>query len=135
MPVYIQQGTQVYDAAPLVPNFSSESDFHAFVPLFLDYDYSELENSTLTCIGLITTADGLSVIDIFNVDAFTVTVQEILNPPSDPSYNLNWGRSTSADAKWDVYRVETSAGAPPVKCTDEVDIQVRYAAEYWFYRR
>lgn len=41
---------------------------------------------------------------------------------------------TSPDTNTQIYRVETAGGKAPVNCTNAgVQIQVKYAAEYWFY--
>lgn len=47
-------------------------------------------------------------------------------------YLLDNGAGVSQDLQ-SVYRVETAGGKPPQTCSGEEQIQIPYAAEYWFY--
>jgi len=137
-PVYVAQQTFLYDAAPLVPRFSSADQFHSYIPRFLQFDYTSLDNSTLTCIGNARRVEGLTVFEIYNVDAYTVKVKDIVSSPSDAQFDLAWAHSQDDDSEWDIYRVETAGGGPPYNCGDQVigdEIAAEYVAEYWFYRR
>lgn len=137
-PVYVGQETFLYDAMPLVPKFSSEQQFHSYIPRFLQYDYTSLDNSTLNCIGSIQTITDLSVLNIYGVDAFAVQVKELVNSPNNQESDLRWAHSQDDDMEWDVYRVETAGGGPPSSCGDQIIsdvIPVEYAAEYWLYQR
>lgn len=137
-PIYVAQQTFLYDAAPLVPKFSSEDQFHSYIPRFLQYDYTSLDNSSLTCIGNARRVEGMTVFEIYGVDAYPVKVKEVVSSPNDPQFDLAWARSQDDDNEWDIYRVETAAGGPPYNCGGQVisnEIPAEYVAEYWFYRR
>lgn len=136
-PLYLRQDTYLYDAAPLIPKFSSEAQFHTYIPRFLEYDYTSLDNSSLSCIGNIQTINGMSVFDLYKIDAFPVQIKEVVNSPDDIHFNLKWAHSYGG-TNWDVYRVETAGGGPPYDCGDQIindEIPAEYAAEYWFYQK
>lgn len=137
-PIYVAQQTFLYDAAPLVSKFSSEDQFHSYIPRFLQYDYTSLDNSSLTCIGDARRVEGMTVFEIYGVDAYPVKVKEVVSSPNDPQFDLAWAHSQDDDNEWDIYRVETAAGGPPYNCGGQVisnEIPAEYVAEYWFYRR
>jgi hypothetical protein len=133
-PVYVSQTTSLWDAAPLIPHIANEELFHTIIPQLYEFDYTELANSSLVCIGTIATIHGMAVIDLFNVAAFAVNIQQVVEAPDLPNLNLDWTFETSDDLEWEVYRVETVSGAPPTTCVGQPqDIELDYAAEYWFY--
>lgn len=137
-PIYIGQNGFLYDAAPLIPRFNSEDQFHGYIPRFLEYDYTSLDNSTLNCIGNVQRIEGLTVFTIYNVDAFAIEVKERINSPNNRQFDLPWVFSQDDGAEWSIYRVETASGGPPYNCGDQVvseEIPVEYVAEYWFYQR
>lgn len=138
MPLYVTQQAFLYNAAALVPKFSSEEQFHSYIPRFLDYDYTSIDNSSLTCIGNVQRADSFTIFDIYGVDAYSVRVKETVTSPDHLPFDISWAHSQDDDKEWDIYRVETAGGGPPYNCGDQVisdEIPVEYAAEYWFYRR
>lgn len=137
-PIYIQQEAYLYDAAPLIPKFSSEAQFHSYIPRFLDYDYTSLDNSSLNCIGTVQTIQNAPIFDLYNVDAFPVHVTEILNSPNNSQFDLKWAHSLDENKIWDIYRVETAGGGSPYDCGDQIindEIPSEYVAEYWFYKK
>lgn len=137
-PVYVGQNTFLYNAAPLVPRFTSEDQFHSYIPRFLEYDYTSLDNSTLNCIGNVQRINDMTVFTIYNIDAFVVEIKETIDSPDNRQFGLTWAHSQDGDAEWDIYRVETAGGGPPYNCGDQIinqEIPVEYVAEYWFYRR
>ena len=138
-PGYVNQFTNLYDVAPLVHNLPDEDALHALVPLFCEYDYSELINTTMTCVGSIYNQFGHTVVDLFGFQepVFSVEITWAIPSPHDQEYNGFWGHSATIDNEWEVYRVETAGGAPPASCQghENSTIDVLYAAEYWFYHR
>lgn len=137
-PIYTTQDTFLYDASPLIPKFSSENQFHSYIPRFLEYDYTSLDNSSLTCIGNVQRVKDYNIFTIYNVDAFPVKVKETVHSPDDPQFDLDWLHVSDYSQEWDVYRVETAGGGPPYNCGDQIisdTIPVEYVAEYWFYRK
>ena len=65
---------------------------------------------------------------------FEIFVTEEINPPEDINFNMQWAKSCSKDGAWEVYRVETYAGAPPVACAGQNEtVTLGYSAEYWLY--
>ncbi|KAK6376877.1 hypothetical protein LTR64_000256 [Lithohypha guttulata] len=138
-PLYVTQNAFLYDASPLIPQFSSEEQFHSYVPRFLDYDYTSIDNSSLMCIGDLQRKEGLTIFDIYMVDAFSVKVKEVVYSPDNIQFDLQWAHSRDDDdEEWDIYRVETAGGGPPYNCGDQIisdEIPVEYAAEYWFYHK
>lgn len=102
------------------------------MPKFLAYDYSELTNSSLLCIGDIYTQDGSTAVDILG-DEFNLTVNAVIVAPNS-TVNTYWAQSLSDDGTWEVYRVETAGGAVPADCSGQSStFELTYAAEYWFY--
>lgn len=137
-PLYVTQQAFLYNAAAIIPKFSSEEQFHSYIPRFLDYDYTSLDNSSLTCIGNVQRLDGSTIFDIWGVDAYTVKVKETVISPDNSPFDMSWAHSQDDDSEWDIYRVETAGGGSPYNCGDQIisdEIPVEYAAEYWFYRR
>ena len=133
-PRYVSQHTDLWDVAPLLPQIPNEASFHTLIPQLYEYNYAKLKNSSLTCIGNIDTIHGVSVVDLFNAESFVVHLQQTINPPENPKFNIDWAHSTSEDLKWDVYRVVTTGGAVPTSCDGQNEsIELDYAAEYWFY--
>lgn len=59
-------------------------------------------------------------------------VKDYANGAVDWLYLLDNGAGVSEELL-SVYRVQTAGGKPPVTCTGEEQVQVPYAAEYWFY--
>lgn len=137
-PLYVTQQAFLYDTSALVPKFSSEQQFHSYIPRFLDYDYTSLDNSSLTCIGNVQRSNDFTLFDIYGVDAYAVKVKETVSSPDNSPFDMTWAHSQDSDKEWDIYRVETAGGGPPYNCGDQIisdEIPVEYAAEYWFYRR
>lgn len=92
----------------------------------------------MPCIGNIQRTDNLTIFDLYKVDAFAVTVRDVVNSPNDTSFDLTWAHSEDNENQWDIYRVETAGGGPPYNCGDQIindEIPVEYAAEYWLYRQ
>lgn len=54
------------------------------------------------------------------------------NGAVDWLYLLDNGAGVSVDLL-SVYRVQTAGGKPPQSCSGDEQIQIPYAAEYWFY--
>jgi hypothetical protein len=134
-PTFVEQYTQLYDAAALVAALPNENSFHAIIPDFLDFDYEMLANSSLECMGSIGTLDDLAVITLFDIDTFMVSPYEWVYPPSNPDFDGLWSHSVSEGFEWEVYRVEMAGGFIPRTCADQnVTIFTEYVAEYWFYR-
>jgi len=134
LPTYLNQSTQLWDAAPLIPSVPNEPSFHTIIPQLCEYDYSQLVNSTLVCIGTIGTLPKGSVFTLYNLATFETTVLESIPPPEAPEFDAWWVYSTSLDSTWDVYRVETAGGAVPASCQGQnAKFELIYAAEYWFY--
>lgn len=136
-PIYVTQQAFLYDAGPLVYKFSSEQQFHSYLPRFLDFDYTSLDNSTLNCIGDLQRMNGSTIFDLYNLDAAQVKVKEVVDSPNDRQFDIQWAHSQDSDQEWDIYRVETAGGGPPYDCGDQIisdEIPVEYAAEYWFFR-
>ncbi|KAI1609963.1 hypothetical protein EDD36DRAFT_61237 [Exophiala viscosa] len=132
-PVFQSQSTQLYNAAPLVTQLASEAAFHALIPQLCDYDYAQLENSTLECMGTIGTINNTAIVTLFEIATFAATSFESILAPNDPEYNGPWGHSISPRKSWDVYRVEVAGGAPPLCGSEKLEYSSDYAAEYWFF--
>jgi len=136
-PLYVQEETYLYDVAPLILKFSSEAQFHSYVPRFLEYDYISIDNSSLNCIGTVQTISGISILDLYNVDAFPVEILEVVNAPDNSQFDLQWAHSKENSNEWEIYRVVTAGGGSPYDCGDQIindDIPSEYVAEYWFYQ-
>lgn len=124
----------MYDIASLIPLIPNEATLHSLVPQFYVFDYSELQNSTLKCVGNIYTDYGATVIALYKFNTFPVQVQAGVLPPTDTAFNAEWIYSTTLDGTWEVYRVETYGGAIPPTCREHNgSFEVGFAAEYWFY--
>ncbi|RMZ91943.1 hypothetical protein DV736_g833, partial [Chaetothyriales sp. CBS 134916] len=135
-PTFVNQFTELYNAAPLIPSLPNEDAFHLLVPTILGYNYERINNGSLNCMGIIGTLDGAAVITLFDIDTFEVYLSEHVLAPDDQGKNAIWSRSCSADGTWEVYRVETSGGQPPASCQGQPAVmEIECAAEYWFYRR
>lgn len=120
--------------AAVLPFLPNEATLHSLVPQFYAYDYSELQNSSLKCIGKFYTDYGATVVALYNIDTFPVKVEAAVLPPDNAAFDAEWVHSTTLDGAWEVYRVETYGGASPPTCRDHNDIfELGFAAEYWFY--
>jgi len=133
VPEFQSQSTQLYDAAPLVPRLPNEASFHSLIPQLYDFDYTELKNSTLGCMGTIGTINNTAIVTLFDIATFEALPSEWVQAPNDPTNNGQWAHSTSPGKSWDVYRVEVSGGGLPVCGSQALAIETDYAAEYWFY--
>lgn len=132
-PVFELQTATLWDGAPIVAKLSSENSFHSLIPQLLEFDYSALANSSLICIGTITTIDKETSINLSNVGMISATVRDTVNAPADPLLNLPWAHIVSHDLSWNIYRVETALGGSPLTCDGRDTIETVFAAEYWFY--
>lgn len=65
-------------------------------------------------------------------DSASKGVGEYKNGAVDWLYLLDNGAGASIDLL-SVYRVQTAGGKPPSSCTGGEQIEIPYAAEYWFY--
>ena len=127
------QSTQLYDAAPLIPNLPNEEAFHALPPKLYEFDYAELRNSTLDCMGTIGTDNKTAIVTLFEVATFEALPYESVFSPDNPEYNGRWAHSVSPKRDWDIYRVETAGGAPPICDGKRFMAEKEYTAEYWFF--
>jgi hypothetical protein len=124
----------LYDVAAIIPFLPNEATLHSLVPQFYAYDYSELQNSSLKCVGNIFTDYGATIVALYNFNTFPVTVQAGVLPPNNAAFNAEWVYSTTLDGAWEVYRVETYGGAMPSTCRDHNGtFEIGFAAEFWFY--
>ena len=119
--------------APLIARLATEAAFHSLVLQFYDFDYMELQNSTLECMGTIGTDNDTAIVTLFEIATFEALAYETVLPPDDPRFNGRWAHSHSPKRSWDVYRVEMAGGAAPVCDHQATTLEVGYAAEYWFY--
>ncbi|RMZ84154.1 hypothetical protein DV738_g556, partial [Chaetothyriales sp. CBS 135597] len=135
-PRLVDEFTELFNAAPMIPALRNEETFHSLVPLVLAYSYERMDNGTLNCMGSIGTLDGAaSVITLYDIDTFEAHLAEEVLAPDDPEDNALWSRSCSTDGAWEVYHVETSGGRPPASCQGQPAVfEIEYASEYWFYR-
>jgi hypothetical protein len=124
----------LYNAAPFIQNLPDEEHFHTLVQQLFAFDYHELKNSTMECMGTIGTINNTAVVTLFKEATFEARPYESVGPPNEPDDNGRWAHSISPGRSWDIYRVETVGGATPIcdKRNSDV-IEVEYAAEYWFY--
>jgi len=55
--------------------------------------------------------------------------------PTDPGTNIDWLQLTNVSGSLtsSVFRVLTQGGQPPKSCTGTGTIQVKYAAQYWYF--
>jgi len=132
-PVFESQSTQLYNAAPLVTQLKTEATFHALVPQLYDYNYAQLDNSTLECFGTIGTDNNTAIVTLFEIATFEAIADESILAPNDPDENGRWAHSTSPGKSWDIYRVEVVGGGPPVCGSENTTYEKDYAAEYWFF--
>ena len=139
VPIYKSQHTDLYDVAPLAQNLPDVDALHELVPKLCQYDYSSLRNSTMNCVGYIQTQNDGTTIDLFgfNEPPFSLQVKAAVPDPADPVANAYWAQSVSSDKQWQVYRVHTSGGQIPTSCQghENSNLDVLYAAEYWFYHK
>lgn len=127
------QSAQLYNVAPLVPRLPSEQAFHSLVPQIYDYDYMQLRNSSLECMGTIGTVNDTAVVTLFDIATFQAHLFESVLAPNDPEKNGRWAHSVSPERSWDIYRVEVAGGIPPICGDEELVFEKEYAAEYWFF--
>lgn len=133
-PNYLSESIDLYDVASILPFVPSEATLHSLVPQFYAFDYSELQNSTLKCVGNVYTDHGATMVALYDFDTFPVVVHAGVNPPDNSAFDAKWIRSNTLDHAWEVYRVETYGGAIPPTCEDhDGTFQIGIAAEYWFY--
>ncbi|KAJ9603841.1 hypothetical protein H2200_011362 [Cladophialophora chaetospira] len=130
---YQSQSTQLYDVAALIPNLPDEEAFHALPPKLYEFDYAELRNSTLDCIGTIGTDNNTAIVTLFEIATFEALPYESVLPPTDSEDNGRWAHSVSRKRDWDMYRVETAGGTPPICNGERFMAEKEYAAEYWFF--
>jgi Protein of unknown function (DUF3455) len=138
-PAYLHQNTDLYDVAPLAQNLPDEEALHSLVPSFCEYDYAELRNTSMSCVGRIYNQFDHTVVNLFgfNVPEFTIEITWAIPSPVGSTVSGYWAHSTTIDKDWEVYRVETAGGVTPTTCKGHENsiINVAYAAEYWFYHR
>ncbi len=138
-PAYLHQNTDLYDVAPLARNLPDENALHALVPQFCDYDYAELRNTSMNCVGRIYNQFDHTIVELFGfrVPEFTIEITWVIPSPAGQTVNGYWDHSATVDKDWEVYRVETAGGVTPTTCKghENSTINVAYAAEYWFYHR
>ncbi|KIW11486.1 hypothetical protein PV08_10786 [Exophiala spinifera] len=132
-PVFEYQSTQLYNAAPLLASSMAEETFHALVPQLYDYDYGQLENSTLECMGTIGTDNNTAIVTLFDISTFEAIPLESVLAPNYPRENGRWAHSVSPGKSWEIYRVEVVGGSPPVCGREIANYEREYAAEYWFF--
>ena len=82
----------------------------ALVPQFYSYDYAELGNLSLTCIGEIYTHLGKATVSHAGYEPFFFRINATI-PTSDTKSNSYWAQSFGEAYDWQVYRVETASGA------------------------
>lgn len=97
------------------------------------FDYMDLDNSTMECIGTIGTVNDTAIITLVEIATFEVRAYESILPPNDPMINGRWAHSVSPLRSWDVYRVQMAGGAAPICAEQAETLEIGYAAEYWFY--
>jgi Protein of unknown function (DUF3455) len=139
-PQFLRLSTELYDVAPLAQNLPNEDALHSLVPRLREYDYAELKNTSMNCVGRIYGhKGGVPFVHLFgfNVPEFNITLIWEIPPPTGPTTNGNWTRLATVDGTWEMYRVKTSGGAIPTSCKghENSTIKVVYAAEYWFYHK
>lgn len=127
------QSTQLYDASPLIPKLASEDALHALPAWLYDFDYAKLRNSTLECLGTIGTINTTAIVTLFDIATFEAIPFETVLPPDDVDENGRWAHSVSRKRDWDVYRVETTGGTPPICTGGRYMSEKEYTAEYWFF--
>ena len=133
-PGYISENVELIDVAPLIQYFPSEETLHELVRKFYEYDYTELKNSSLICIGTIYTQFGETTVNLDGYQPFAIQVNAAIGAPNENDLDGYWDLSVSFDKAWEVYRVETTGGAIPPTCSDQNStFQIPYSAEYWFY--
>lgn len=138
-PAYLYQNTDLYDVAPLAQNLPDEEALHALVPQLCEYDYAELRNTSISCVGRIYSQFGRTIVDLygFNVPKFATELTWAIPSPAGQTISGYWDHSATIDKDWEVYRVETAGGVTPTSCKghENSTFNVAYAAEYWFYHR
>ncbi|KAJ9638019.1 hypothetical protein H2204_004610 [Knufia peltigerae] len=132
-PVFEYQSTQLYNAAPLLAPSMVEETFHALIPQLYGYDYAQLDNSTLECMGTIGTDNNTAIVTLFDIATFEAIPVDSVLAPNDPKENGRWAHSISPGKSWEVYRVEVVGGSPPVCGREVASYEREYAAEYWFF--
>jgi hypothetical protein len=131
--VFQSQSTQLYNAAPLIQNLPNEQAFHALPMQLYYFDYEELANSTLLCMGTIGTDNNTAIVTLFEVATFEALPYESVLSPDSPDENSRWAHSVSPKREWDIYRVETVGGTPPICDGKGFVAEKEYTAEYWFF--
>ncbi|EXJ60308.1 hypothetical protein A1O7_04460 [Cladophialophora yegresii CBS 114405] len=127
------QSTQLYDAAPLIPNLPNEAAFHELPGRLYDFDYAELRNTTLDCMGTIGTDNNTAIVTLFEIATFEALPYESVLPPDHTDEDGRWAHSVSRKRDWDIYRVKTSGGTPPTCDGTRFMAEKEYTAEYWFF--
>ena len=133
-PAYIEQYTELYDATPFLPLLVDIEILRTYVQQLYEYDYGDVKNTSLECIGAIGTLDGTAVVTLYEIDTFEANLVETLPSPDDPATNGLWAHSRSPENDWEMYRVQMVGGAVPATCDGQTGtFDIEYAAEYWFY--
>jgi Protein of unknown function (DUF3455) len=136
-PAFLHQNTDLYDVAPLAQNLPNEDALHSLVPRLREYDYAELRNTSMNCVGRIYNELDDTVVNLFgfNIPPFAIDFTKVIPPPTGQTTNGFWNHCATIDKAWEMYRVENSGGATPRSCIghENSTIDVVYAAEYWFY--
>ena len=130
----MSEKAELYDVAPLVPSIPTLADLNSFVAGFVNYDYSEVDNSTLQCVGAMQSTTGTP--QIYVTDKYGQMNVTVLNHIEGlaPGEDLAWTMGNDDSTGWQVYMVETAGGQGPINCEGQpANIDVAFAAEFWFY--
>jgi hypothetical protein len=131
--IFQSQSTQLYNVAPVIQKIPNEDAFHSLPAQLYDFDYAELVNSTLECMGTIGTDNGTAIVTLFEIATFEALTYESVLAPDQPDDNGRWAHSVSPKRDWDIYRVETAGGTPPICDGSAFMAEKEYTAEYWFF--
>jgi len=136
-PKFLHQDIELYDVAPLAQNLPNEDALHSLVPLLREYDYAELKNTSMKCVGRMYHRGSTLFVHLtgFNIPEFATTFTWGAPPPTGPTMNGYWNQLVSLDDAWEVYRIQNSGGATATSCKghENSTLEVVFAAEYWFY--
>lgn len=112
----------------------------------VSFDFATIENSSIPIIGHhYFDCTGVPTFDLGSIGFLKGHKVDNISAPPNASKGPNdqgdgavdWLALSSANgsrALGEGYRVETAGGKPPVSCSGQPkDIEVQYAAQYWFY--
>lgn len=144
-PVAIGAKAELLDASVLLPLFppnQSQKILDELPNYFINYDYAAISNSSIPCIGQHYFANtgpapvnGTPTFDLGSIGFLSGKKTGDIKAPKGAGVDwLQLVAKAPSRILTEVYRVNTAKGQAPKSCAGQpANIQVQYAALYWFY--